>query len=128
MGHTQSAESATAAAVAAALGPSATVAPRRPSARPPPSAFECSTALVLIAVSRGWEWTTGGLIRARLLPLLSRHSAGRSALLRLLGRLVALAPGLDDAEARATREQLRAAVRLSSDSVVLQFGVRRAAV
>ena len=72
---------------------------------PPPSAPECCAALELIACFRGWPWCLERLISAQLMPHL-KVGGGRSALLRLLGRLGALAPSADEDGARWLRAQL----------------------
>ena len=94
---------ATASALASAIGGGAPSTPRRP--RPPPSAFECCLALELIAAGKEWQWTVSTLIGEKLAPWLS-EGGGRSALLRLLGRLGSLTPSAKDAGALGLRAQL----------------------
>lgn len=99
---------ATQAAIEAAAG-SSRVAPRQVPARPGRAAGECCRALELIAAGRGWQWTVDTLIRAWILPLL-REAGGRSALLRLLGKLGSLSPSPSDSRAVWLRGQLRACI------------------
>ena len=108
------------AAVASAVG-TVVATPRRPLPMPPPIAFECCAAVELLAAHRGWAWTVNMLIADKLLPLLhvdDEQGGGRSALIRLLGRLGRLAPHSDEAGVGWLRAQLRSfmaeGTRLSS--------------
>ena len=104
VGSADAARAATAAAIASAIGSST------PSSaglvRPGRSASDCILALELIAHANGWAWTDRVLIRGRLVPLLD-EGGGRSAILKLLGRLGTLAPSHEDASVVWLRSSLK---------------------